>query len=111
MVVVAGVLAVLSGCAGPGRAKRGAGVSGQAPPVLSDNTVCPLPAMPVDPDAPLVPYRGLKIGFCCGDCRTPWSLLSDSQKLKLVADVAEVPPPAPPRRPTFRLKRREARGR
>ncbi len=109
MVVVAGVLAVVSGCAGSVKANRGTSVSGPAPPVLlSDNTICPLTAMPVDPDAPLVRYRGLKIGFCCGDCRTPWSLLSDSQKLKIVADVAEVPPPAPPRRPTFRLKRRQA---
>lgn len=111
MVVAAGVLALVSGCAGSVKAKRGTSVAGPAPPpvLLSDNTICPLTAMPVDPDAPLVRYRALKIGFCCGDCITPWGLLNDSQKLKLVANVAEVPPPAPPRRPTFPLRRRESR--
>ncbi len=92
MMAAAGLLALMSGCASTGsgrRTHRTTSVSAtvSAPVHRTDNRICPLTGLPVDPGAPGADYRGYEVGFCGDGCLTAWSLLSDSERLSLVANV------------------------
>lgn len=96
MVAAAVLLAVMSGCASTGSGKkthRSATVSTQisAPVHRTDNTICPLTGLPVESGAPVKQFRGYEVGFCSDGCLTAWGLLSDSEKLQLMARVVRVP--------------------
>ena len=60
--------------------------------------MCPMSGMPVDPDVRTVTYRGAEIGFCCDMCPVAWKILTDPERINLVAKVAVVLPPASRRR-------------
>ncbi len=96
MVAAAGLLGLMSGCAttASGRTThRATSVSAavSAPVHRTDNRICPLTGLPVDPGAPVAEYRGYEVGFCGNGCVTVWSLLSDSERFSLVAKVVGGP--------------------
>ncbi len=96
LVAAAGLLGLISGCAttASGRTThRATSVSAavSTPVHRTDNRLCPLTGLPVNPGAPVANYRGYEVGFCMDGCVTVWSLLSDSERLSLVAKVLSGP--------------------
>ena len=96
MAAAAGLLGLMSGCASTGSGRtthRVTSVSAtvSAPVHRTDNRICPLTGLPVNPGAPVTNYRGYEVGFCMDGCVTVWGLLSDSERLSLVAKVLSGP--------------------
>ncbi len=96
MTAVAAGAVTIWGCASaPKAAGRKLVSRPSAAPALpeTDNIMCPISGLPIGPGAPVVGYRGLKIGFCCPACVTPWKLMNEAGKHKLVTRVATQAPP------------------
>ena len=112
MVAAAGLLALMAGCVSIGSGRRthhGASVSAavSAPVPQTDNRICPLTGLPVDPGAPVADYRGYEVGFCGNGCVVAWGLMTDSEKRQLVASVIRVPDGEPNRRHAHGGRRRD----
>ena len=43
------------------------------------NAKCPMTSNPIDPNQTGL-FKGMKVGFCCGDCLGPWGKLSEAEK-------------------------------
>lgn len=96
MVAAAGLLALMSGCAGTTSGRRthhatSLSATVSAPVRHTDNRICPLTALPVEAGAPIANFRGYHVGFCGDGCVVAWGLLTDSEKSQLVARVIRVP--------------------
>ncbi len=95
-------VAALSGCK---KSETPAADSGVTPTRFAFNAACPIdPEKGISFKAPTTEYKGVTIGFCCGDCIKTWEEWPDTKKDEFVAAEkkamdAETPPAETPENP------------